>query len=312
MKRAACFTGHVITAIALAASAASANALVITPSFVGSFSAAEKASINSAIAVFQSTFSDAITVRINFTSDPTGLGGSNTWILTGGYGGAGGVRSLLLADSTTATDATAYATLGAADSKFTDIVVSTAQCRAIGGGCGFGPDGSDGTININTTLTDADRSDGIAAGKYDMMSVVMHEIDEVLGSGSWLGNPPSTSGRVQDLFRYDAAGARTYTTVGDDAFLSLDGGLTHIAQFNQTAGPDYGDFKSCDGFVASLVQNACGTPGVQIDYSAVEAAMMDVLGYDRITAASGVPEPASALLVLGALMSMRLTRRTRR
>jgi len=295
-------------AAAASLSALSAHAgLVITPFYAptSTFTAAEKTAISAAVAEIEGLFSDPITVKINFTNNPVGLGGSSTWILSGSYTT---VRGLLLADATTATDATAYATLGAVDPFFSSIIVSTAQCRAIGGGCGFGPDGFDGTININTTLTDPTRGNGISPGLYDMESVVEHEIDEILGSGSWLGNPPSSFGRVQDLFRYNAAGGRTYTTAGNDAYLSVDGGLTDLARFNQQAGPGYGDFFSCSHDVAPAlrVQNACGTPGVEVDYSNVEATMMDVLGYDRIFA---VPEPGTLALVPPAFLVALLARR---
>jgi len=272
--------------------ALSAHALLITPTYdpLSSFTADEKAAVAAAAAEIGALFSDPITVKINFTNNAVGLGGSSTSIVGGSYSL---VRGLLLADSTTTADATAYATLGAVDPFFNTLIVSTAQCRAIGGGCGFGPDGFDGTININTTLTDPTRGNGISAGLYDMQAVVEHEIDEVMGSGSWLGNPPTTTGRVQDLFRYTAAGGRTYTTAGNDAWLSVDGGLTDLARFNQQSGPDYGDFFSCSPDVAPalLVQNACGTSGVEVDYGNVEKTMMDVLGYDRVTAGGSVPEP---------------------
>jgi hypothetical protein len=159
-------------------------------------------------------------------------------------------------------------------------------------------------------LTDPTRGNGISACLYDMQAVVEHEIDEVLGSGSWLGNPPTTTGRVQDLFRYTAGGARTYTTAGNDAWLSVDGGLSDLARFNQQSGPDYGDFFSCPPDVAPslLVQNACGTPGVEVDYGNVEATMMDILGYDRVGA---VPAPGTlALVTLAAAAALATPRRT--
>src|SRR5215831_468023 len=135
-----------------ALSALPVHALIITPTYdpSSSFTASEKAAINAAIGVFQSTFSDPISVKINFTNNPTGLAGNSVWILSGSYGT---VKGLLLADAKTAADTTADATLGASDPFFADLIVTTAECRAIAGGCGFGPDGFDGTININTTFT---------------------------------------------------------------------------------------------------------------------------------------------------------------
>jgi hypothetical protein len=190
------------------------------------------------------------------------------------------------------------------DPIFSRIILSNAECRAIQLGCGFGPDGFDGTININTTLTDADRSNGISANLYDMQAVVMHEIDEVLGSGSWIGQGSTIIGRTQDLFRYTAgpAGIRTFTAAGNNAYFSIDGGVTDLARFNQQAGPDYGDYFSCfpDAAPGLFVQNACGTPGVIVNYSNVEATMMDVIGWNRVQ--QTVPEPGS-LALLGIALS---------
>jgi hypothetical protein len=100
--------------------ALSAHALLITPTYDPSstFTVAEKASVAAAAAEIGALFSDPITVKINFTNNAVGLGGSSPVIFAGSYAV---VRNLLLADSTTAADATAYATLGAVDPFFNTI-----------------------------------------------------------------------------------------------------------------------------------------------------------------------------------------------
>ncbi|MBL0086995.1 MAG: NF038122 family metalloprotease [Ideonella sp.] len=308
-KRVTALVGLVASSVSFSAHAG----LVISASYDANstFTAAEKASIDAAINVIESSFSDPYTIKIKFTNLATGLGGSSTWITSQAYST---VHTKMTSDATTASDTSALGTLGSTDSFFRSIILSTAQCRVLGMGCGQGGDGFDGTININTTLTDADRSDGIGAGKYDMMSVVLHEIDEVMGSGSWIGQSTNPAeGRVQDLFRYTAGGARTFTAAGDDAYLSIDGGVTDLARFNQLASGDYGDFYSCGpgATPAVLVQNACGSPGVLVDYSNVELTMMDVLGYDRIVSDTSIPEPSSALLLIPALAALRRMRLTK-
>lgn len=63
------------------------------------------------------------------------------------------------------------------------------------------------------------------------------------------------SDNVNDLFRYNAAGNRTFTTARDDAYLSIDG-MTKLARFHQDAGGDYGDFWRAHGGNVRQVQDA--------------------------------------------------------
>ena len=61
---------------------------------------------------------------------------------------------------------------------------------------------SDGTILLNTGLTNISRSGPQNSGKYDLKSVIMHEIDEILGVNSDLDNgfPAGVVGPL-DYFR---------------------------------------------------------------------------------------------------------------
>src|SRR5262249_19332316 len=104
------------------------------------------------------------------------------------------------------------------------------------------------SIQLNTSICNLDRT-STDAKKFDLQAVVMHEINEVLGFGSLLdgvSNGTATStGAVfaDDLFRYSAPNARSFTTSATaQAFFSFDGGQTNIAQFNQKAGDDFGDW----------------------------------------------------------------------
>ena len=74
----------------------------------------------------------------------------------------------------------------------------------------------DGTVYLNLNAMNDSRSNpaSAATGKYDLETVAMHEIDEVLGLGSTLGQgfpgPYNTYMSPEDLFRYDASGKRTF------------------------------------------------------------------------------------------------------
>lgn len=230
--------------------AAPAHALVITPNFIGNYDASQQATVYNAIAIYESLLSDNVNIKIDFNSMSTGLGSSSDAFYSQSYSQ---LYAAMAADSTSANDFTAVSHLssGSADA-FTgasQIGITYAQCGALGLNCGAptNADGSVGTVGINLGSVDSNRSDGIPFDKFDMMAVVMHEIDEILGIGGWGSGLGADYVATLDLFRYGAAGNRTYTTSGDDAYFSIDGGATDVARFNQEAIGDKGDWWSaCD------------------------------------------------------------------
>jgi len=136
------------------------------------------------------------------------------------------------------------------------------------------PGGVDGIILLNTSIMNLTHT-SIDPSKYDLLSVTEHEMDEVLGLGSGLqdGGGPFP----QDLFRYSSAGARSFTTSGDDAWFSLDG-TNLLVQFNQESDGDYGDWHSSS---TPRVQDAFGTPGVTPSMG-VELIALNVQGYELL------------------------------
>ena len=104
------------------------------------------------------------------------------------------------------------------------------------------PGGFDGIIKLNTSTMNLSRASNNPS-KYDLLSVAEHEMDEVLGLGSDWTSQATDYTFPQDLFRYTAAGARTFTRSGDDAYFSLDG-TNFLVQFNQASNGDYGDWWS--------------------------------------------------------------------
>jgi hypothetical protein len=121
-----------------------------------------------------------------------------------------------------------------------------------------------------------------SAGNFDAQRSTEHEIDEVLGLGSFLNFTSPSDLRPQDLFSWSAPGTRNLTTTGSRYF-SINGGNTNIIGFNQDADGDFGDWLSgpCPQ-VNPYPQNAFGCPGQFADVTASlpEGINLDVIGYD--------------------------------
>jgi len=299
-------TKYLVSMSLLAAAAMPAHALVINPIFDAGYNAEQKATVFSAISFLQSQVSDNVTFAINFKTSSSGLGSSSQAMYATSYSN---VVAALNADRTSANDyqAMSHVAAGPADAATGKSLVwfTYAQCFAIGFNCG-GQGLSD--ISVNLGLVDSNRADGIASNEYDMFAVVLHEMDEFLG----VGGPGSSVGTgypylgIEDLFRYTSTGVRSYTTVGDDAYFSIDGGATMLARFNQNSGGDYADWWSTGAHTPSA-QDAFGTPGVVSNYHLAERVALDVVGWNL--AAAEVPEPSTIMLMLPVLVGLGLRRR---
>ena len=283
-----------------------------------SHAAAIESDIDSVLAMYSADISTDITVAIDFEEMTSGLGQSSTAFGNVSYATFCGD---LHATSSGASDAIAYggggslASCGANNPITNDstINVSTANARAVGIFLTPPVGQPDGTISINTQITDGGTGP-CASGCFSFDAVVEHEVDEVLGLGSSLQN--ATSGTVadtmgdpfpQDLFRYSSAGTRSFavgvacTSLGS-AYFSIDGGNTNLAGFNNACnGGDFADWDTA----TSRVQNWAATAGANPPLG-VELTALDVIGYTL------APEPSTFFLFglsVGALAVFR--RRTR-
>ena len=285
-----------------------AHALLINATFGTGYTSQDQVAINTAISYFKSTLTNNVTVNIDFSSMSSGLGSSSQYLYGINYAN---LHNALYASATSANDLSAANSLsnGSFDPSTgaTNIGITHADCAALGLNCGAAIGGYDGSIGINLGLTDPTRSDGISAGYYDLVSVASHEIDEILGiggPGSLLGRGfPSNIIGILDLFRYTSVGTRTYTTSGDNAYFSINGGTTDVARFNNDGFGDYGDWHTS---LTPQVQDAYGTPGVQVNMGTAELTALDVIGW---TLASNIPEPSTYLLLFAALPGLWFNRR---
>ncbi len=291
--------------VLLGLSASSAHAgLTITPTFGASItgnanSAAIQATINSAINVYQARFINPITVNITFEDMSSGLGQSSFFLQSNTYNT---YRTALIADKALGGDNTAFlAFLPASGNPVPGQSSSGSETTTAGAkvlGLVGASAASDGTISLNTGLTNISRSGPQNSGKYDLKSVTMHEIDEILGVNSDLDNgfPAGVVGPL-DYFRYNSAGSRSYTiSTSEVSYFSVDGGTTNLVNFNQGSGGDRHDWASSG---TPQVQDAFGTPGSAPDLGLAELTALSVAGYNT----APVPEASSAL-GLGLLLSL--------
>jgi hypothetical protein len=247
--------------------------------------------ISNAILVYETKFSDNVTVNITFAEMGSGLGMSSTFFSAISYST---FYNALVGDSKTTNDviALAHIPLNGGVNPVTNtssIHVTTANQRALGLSANTSVDG---TIFVNMSIININRTPPINPSKFDLMAVVSHEIDEVMGTSSALGSPIEPNSRPADLFRYTSGGLRTYTTFSpptfDDAWFSIDGGITRPVRFNQTAGADYGDWWST-GAHTPRVQDAFGTAGATPNLG-IELTFLDVIGWDLV-----IPAPIPAI-----------------
>jgi hypothetical protein len=305
------FIGISVLALATTLAAAPASALTIIPTFgatggAAPFSFAEQACINSVISLYQSTFNDPITVNITFNNMNTGLGQSSTGFFSDTYAN---IHARLIADGTSGDDVTGLLKLGAAPpvSDSTQVALSNANGKALGY-TGFS--GADSVIGLRAGICFSVHDAATAAAnptKYDLFGVACHELDEALGTVSFVGGSTMTTA---DLYRYDGtaagvlSGARSFTTsTSVHSFFSIDG-VTALDEYNQfgRTGGDWGDWIVHN---PSQVQDYAGTPGKLNDPN-VELRLLDVVGYNR----AAVPEPGSfAVLGLGLAAIIRLRRK---
>ncbi len=274
--------------------------LTIIPTFNANIDAATQTVINNAIAFYQNTFTDNITVNIEFHNMSTGLGQSVFFVFNVPYTS---YRTALGANATSPDDATALANTPSGTTNpvtaSSNIQVKSPNGRALGistpeqpfgGACPTASFTGSGCIGLNVALANS-------IGPGILMTVVEHEIDEVLGLGSALqGTTTPADPWTEDLFRWANAGHRSFATntstthpcgSGTGAsFFSIDGGTTDLDDFNNcNNGGDYGDWIT---HTPSQVQDAFinGSASPSLSVTSPEVRALDVIGYTIATVAS--------------------------
>src|SRR6476660_420288 len=257
--------------------------------------AAIEGTINRAISIYESLFSDPITIQIRFRYASTAPDGTalppgtaaQSWFVIYPIPWSTFI-SALRADAQTGNDNVANASLpGSARSANSEP--GSADGRALGfdtppamfanGNVGAGGP-YDGIVTLNSSAPyQFTRPNN--GNTLDAQRSTEHEIDEVIGLGSHLSSHNSNL-RPQDLFSWSSPGVRNVSTSGMRYF-SINGGVTNIVNFNQNPNQDLGDWisPSCPQ-PHPYVQNAIGCVGQSSDISATspEGINLDVVGYD--------------------------------
>jgi hypothetical protein len=304
--------------------------LTIHPTFDSSITGdpnatAIEAMINRAIAIYESLFSDPITIEIRFRYASTGPDGTPlpagllsqsdtvfyTNITWNTFIGA------LRADARTSNDNTANASLPAT-ALSTNIRPGSANGRSVGlntppamfANGTVGPGGPyDGIVTLNSTKP-FQFNRPVTETNFDAQRVTEHEMDEVIGFGSFIGQNGNDL-RPQDLFSWSSVGHRNTTSSGTRYF-SIDGGVTNIVGFNQDPNGDFGDWLSgpCPQ-VDPYPQNAFACAGESSDIAATspEGINLDVIGYDLIPAppptATPTPTPGPPIVLTSPATNVR-------
>jgi len=267
---------------------------VIHPTFDSSItnspnSALIQAAINRAISIYESVFTDPITIEIRFRyatalpdgSSLTGLQQSLTVI----YGVGWDIwTNALRADATSSNDNIAIASLPAS--------------ALVGGIVGAGPNGralglntppamfADGTVGTGgaydgiVTLNSASSlqfSRPTDANRFDAQRSIEQGIGNIMGLLYSLSDF-----MPNDLFSWASPGSRNFDVSGRRYF-SIDGGVTTIIDFNQNPnGPFAGWLSGTCPQANPYVQNAFPCAGQFSDISATspEGIDLDVIGYN--------------------------------
>jgi hypothetical protein len=279
--------------------------LVIHPTFDSSItnspnSAIIQATINRAISIYETLFTDPITIEIRFryaTALPDGTpvtGISQSLTVIYGIGWNIWINALR-ADATSSNDNIAIASLPA-NALSTGFVAASANGRALGQNTppamfADGTVGTGGPYDAIVTLNSASLlqfSRPTDANRFDAQRTIEKEIDNVMGilySGSNFA--------PIDLFSWSSPGNRNFDISGRRYF-SIDGGVTNIIDYNQNTNESLAGWLSdaCPQ-AHPYVQNAFPCTGQFSDISATspEGINLDVIGYNL--AQTGPPSPPS-------------------
>jgi hypothetical protein len=246
-------------------------------SSVNSAPAGFKTAVQAAVAFFEQTFTNNVTLNITFgwaALSGNALAENSFYYNTYTYAQ---MKSLLTASATSQDDATAYATLPGTDPTpggNSTWALTVGQEKALGISVSA-PYDDYVQLNSNVAWT-FDPANRAIAGEYDAVGAIEHEISEG-GFGRVGGLDLSGFYTPLDLFRYSSPGVRDFSP-GTNDYFSIDG--THLLEeFNNhnQFGGDVSDWYPTikgDSF-------GDGYAGVEGAVTPVDLSVLDVLGWNK-------------------------------
>ena len=254
---------------------------------LSSLPAAFVGAINYVVAYFDSIFTNNVTVNIAVGYGEVAgqsLGSGDLGESEGMYDEVSyaSATAALKQNAQSTLQSGAYATLPSSTPFVGDaLYMTTAEQKALGL-LAANDSAIDGYVGFSSSVNysySATATPG--ASQYYFIGIAEHEISEVLGRTSYLGE---TSGNVatysvMDLFRYSGPGVRDLTArpFSNTAYFSINGGQTNIDSWNTNPSGDLGDWSSSAGADSFL---AFTSPGAIDAYSAADNELMQTLGWD--------------------------------
>jgi hypothetical protein len=266
----------------------SARALTINVTYDASVTnigtlAQVQTAFGAAVQTIQNLYTNAITINIKVYSAYAGpfgyvdLGESQTEFV--GNPTYSQLTNALAASRTSVADSNSVASLPANPAETNLWWIPRAEAKALGMSALIATNATnaDGEIGFATTVNYTfDPNNRAVSGEYDFIGVAEHEITEVLGRSRGL-NFFITGYIPYDLFRFTAAGVRSFDPNAATAYFSIDNGLTVLKHFNPSGNggdiQDWTDSTPPDSFDAFVYD------GEELTLSAADLTAVDILGF---------------------------------
>ncbi len=267
------------------------SGMVFNNTYGSGVSAAFKLAIIAAEAFFQSHFTDAVTINVNFDLASLGsqFSGRNTFSPLQ-HVAYTTLTAALSAHATTADDLAAVRSLPAADpTGGVGFAVSVGMARnlgLVGGGSGV-----DDNIILNSDMAWTFGPDAVGVLEHEISEGALGRVGGVGVQNSWWG--------PMDLFRYAAANQHDYTGGRDGlaSFFSVDGTTMLMPFHNSLSTAGVFDGQDFSDWASEVSGDAFGPggPNAPGTMTPTDLRVMDILGW---TPSGTAPTPTANFTVL--------------